>query len=137
MHKYPLHTSLALLIAVTTICLLPGFASAATDKNYECAGKNDNGMVVFREFPTLHFFERQLKIAGSDVYSSYSYAICEESDSLMVFATRREVCRAGPAEINSLGSSNGSFNKVSGRLELFGAQGMHGEYQCKETRKKY
>jgi hypothetical protein len=116
--------------------LLSGFGSVSHDENYECAGKNDNGMVSFREFPTLHISGRRLKIAGPDIFSTYSYEICDEADPQVFFATRPKVCRSKPADITSLDSSNGYFNKVSGRLELFGAQGLHGDYQCKEAKKK-
>ncbi len=137
MNKTPLRLSILSLITIlTAVCLLSGFGSISHDKNYECAGKNDNGMVSFREFPTLKFYDRRLKIAGSDIFSTYSYEICEESDTLVTFATHQELCRAGPAEIHSLSSSSGFFNKVSGRLELVGAQGLHGEYQCKVITRK-
>lgn len=137
MNKKPLRLPVISVIAIlAAVCLLSGFGNIAQDKNYECAGKNDNGMVSFREFPTLNLYGRRLKITGSDIFSTFSYEICEESDTLVTFATHQELCRAGPAEIHSLSASNGSFNKVSGRLELVGAQGLHGEYQCKAIVKK-
>ncbi len=137
MNKEPLRTSITSSLAIlVAIFLLSGFGSVSHDKNYECAGKNDNGMVSFREFPSLHFSGGRLKITGSDIFSTFSYEICDEKDTQVFFATGPKVCRAEPAAITSLETSNGTFNKVSGRLELFGAQGLHGEYQCKEATKK-
>lgn len=125
-----------MLVILAAVGLLSGFGNMSTDKNYECAGKSDNGMVSFREFPSLHFSGRRLKIAGSDIFSTYSYEICEAGDTLVTFATQQEVCHAGNAEIKSLSAVHGSFNKVTGKLALDGAQGLHGEYQCKEINKK-
>ena len=132
----PRSSSLYLLAILAAVGSLSGFGNIAPDKNYECAGKNDNGMVSFREFPSLYFSGRRLKIAGSDIFSTYNYDICGESDTLVTFATQQEICRAGNAEIKSLNAVQGSFNKVTGKLALDGAQGLHGEYQCKELNKK-
>lgn len=138
MNKNSLRSSIKPLIAgIASLCLLCGFGNATHDKNYECAGKNDNGMVIFREFPTLNFSGHRVMIAGSDIFSKYSYEVCDERDSRVSFATRPEVCRAVSAGLSTLDASSGSFNIVTGRLELYGAQGISGEYQCKESRKKY
>jgi len=122
--------------ALVAVFLLTGFGNVAHDKNYDCAGKNDNGMVSFREFPMLHFSGRGLKITRSDVFTGFNYEICDETDALVSFATGPEVCRLVPAAIKSLRASNGSLNKITGRLQLFGAQELHGEYECKEILKK-
>jgi hypothetical protein len=136
-NRNPLRSSSASLIAIlAAVFLLSGFGDISQEKKYECAGKSDNGMVSFREFPSLHFYGHRLKIAGSDIFSTYSYKICEESDTLVTFASQQEVCPAGHAEINSLKAAKGSFNKVFVVLELVGAQGLHGEYQCKEVAQK-
>jgi hypothetical protein len=131
-----LSSSIFLIVILAAVGLLSGFGNISPDKSYECAGKNDNGMVSFREFPSLHFFGRRLKISGSDIFAAYNYEICEESDTLVTFATQQELCRAAHAEIKSLSAAQGSFNKATKQLELIGAQGLHGEYQCKEVNKK-
>ena len=132
----PLYPSINTLIAsIFAVGLLSGFGNITQDRKYGCAGKNDNGMVSFREFPMLHFSGRRLTIAGADVFSALNYEICDETDTRITFATHPELCRAGPADIKSLSASNGSLNIVSGQLELIGAQELHGQYQCKEILK--
>lgn len=126
----------SLIVILAAVCLLSGFDTISHDKNYECAGKTDNGMVPYREFPSLYFEGRRLKISGSDIFSTYHYEICETSDSLVTFATRQEICHAGPASPIASSVSKGSFDTTSGLLELVGAQGLLGEYQCKEVTKK-
>jgi hypothetical protein len=133
----PLRSPGILFVAIlAAISLLSGFDAIPHDKNYECAGKSDNGMVPYREFPTLHFEGRRLKITGSDIFSTYSYEICEARGPLLTFATQQEICHTGPANPIASRSSKGSLNTASGFLELIGAQGLHGEYQCKEVAKK-
>lgn len=114
----------------------PAFGSNTSYSYFECAGKNDNGMVIFREFPALHFSGQQLKISGSDIFSTYKFQVCEAGNSLISFATDQEQCRAGAATIKSLESAYGTLNIVSGELAIAGSQGLHGEYQCKESIKK-
>ncbi|GEM_PF-5414408 len=118
------------------VCFLCGFGNIPLDLKYECAGKNDNGMVVTREFPTLYFSGHQLKVSGSAIFSSYNYEICDNGDTLVAFATRQEVCHANQESIKSLKMSYGSFNKVTGQLALYGWQGLSGEYQCKVPDKR-
>lgn len=127
---------LFLTAILAAVCLLSGFGSASHDKNYECAGKSDNGMVPYREFPFLHFEGRRLKISGSDIFSTYNYEICGASGSLVSFATQQEICHAGTASPIASSASRGSLDTTSGVLELVGAQGLHGEYQCREITKK-
>lgn len=128
------HGTLFLMLAA--VGLLSGFTGTAYGKEYDCAGKGDNGMVASREFPSLHFDGRRLKISGSDIFSTYSYEICAESATLVTFTAHQEACRTGAAEIKSMNGSNGTFNRVSGALQLDAAQGLHGEYQCQEAAKK-
>jgi hypothetical protein len=125
-----------LTVTLAAVCLLSGFGTISHDKNYECAGKSDNGMVPYREFPSLHFEGRRLKVSGSDIFSAYNYEICDPSGSLVTFATQQEICHAGTASPIASRASRGSLDKTSGLLELVGAQGLHGEYQCKEVAKK-
>lgn len=125
-----------LTATVAAICLLSGFDAIAQDKNYECAGKSDNGMVPYREFPSLRFEGRRLKISGSDIFSTYSYEICDAGGSLVTFATQQEICHAGQTSPIASSASRGTLDTTSGQLELVGAQGLHGEYQCKEITKK-
>ena len=132
MSKQPVKLSIIFLIGiVVSDYLLCGAVNISPEKNYECAGKNDNGMVVNREFPKLHFSGRQIKISGSDIFSAYHYEICGNNGSRVSFATQAELCRSGHGTINSLKDSYGSFNLDSGQLSLYGAQGLSGEYQCK------
>jgi hypothetical protein len=126
----------SLIVILAAVCLLSGFGDNSYGKNYECAGKADNGMVPYREFPSLHFEGRRLKISGSDIFSTYRYEICEASDSLVTFATQQEICHAASASPIASSASKGSLNTASGLLEIIGAQGLHGEYQCKEVAKK-
>jgi len=121
---------------LASVCLLSGFGTISHDKNYECAGKSDNGMMPYREFPSLHFEGHRLKISGSDIFSTYNYEICEASGSLVTFATQQELCHAGPASPIASSASKGSLDTASGLLEIIGAQGLHGEYQCKEVTKR-
>ncbi len=125
-----------LTATLAAVLLLSGFTTISHDKNYECAGKSDNGMVPYREFPTLHFEGRRLKISGSDIFSTYNYEICDASGSLVTFATQQEICHAETASPIASSASRGSLDTASGLLELVGAQGLHGEYQCKEVTKK-
>lgn len=118
---------------LAAVCLLSGFGAISHDKNYECAGKSDNGMVPYREFPSLRFEGRRLKISGSDIFSTYNYETCEASGSLVTFATQQEICHAGTASPIASSASRGSLDTTTGLLELVGAQGLHGEYQCKEV----
>ncbi len=127
----------SLIAAIAAIWLLSGAGTIPENRKYECAGKNDNGMISIREFPTLHFSGSRLTITGSDIFSTYNYEICAESNSLITFASNPKACPAAHAAIDSLNASNGSFNKVSGLLELDGAQGMHGEYKCNGATQKY
>ena len=129
-------SGLFLTATLAAVCLLSGFGTASHDRNYECAGKSDNGMVPYREFPSLHFEGRRLKISGSDIFSTYNYELCDASGSLVTFATQQEICRAGTASPIASSASRGSLDAASGLLELVGAQGLHGEYQCKEVTKK-
>lgn len=126
----------ALIPMLAAACLFSGFAGIAYGKDYACAGKGDNGMVASREFPSLHFDGRRLKISGSDIFSSYSYEICAESATLVTFTAHQQACRAGAAEIKAMNDSNGTFDRASGALQLNAAQGLHGEYQCQEVAKK-
>jgi hypothetical protein len=136
MGNKPLRVSFTYLIAILALAMsLSGFTSISREMNYVCAGKSDNGMVTNREFPSLSFSGRQARIAGSDIFETYNYSICGENEALISFATRQELCGSTRAGTGSLTASYGSFDKVSGRLELFGAQGLHGEYQCKEAKK--
>lgn len=122
---------LTLISTLSSIGLLCGFGNISIENKYSCAGKIDNGMVITREFPTLHFSGKQLKITGSDVFSSYKYLICNESVSLISFATQQELCPAKQVTNMSLQDSYGSLNKVTGELSLLGSQGLNGYYQCK------
>lgn len=128
---------ISLTAMILGIWLLSGFGKVSHEKIYECAGKNDNGMVINREFPILQFADSKLRISRSDIFSAFNYEICDETVSLVSFATQPELCHATLSEIKSLGSSNGSLSKVTGQLELYGAQELHGEYQCKDSLKKY
>ena len=126
-----------MIAALASIWLLSGAGTIARKRTYECAGKNDNGMMSIREFPTLHFSGSRVTVTGSDIFSTYNYEICAESDSLVTFASHAKACPAAHTAIDSLNASSGSFNKVSGLLELDGAQGMHGEYKCNGAAQKY
>ena len=129
-------SGISLTAILAAVCLLSGFGTITHDRSYECAGKSDNGMVPYREFPSLHFEGGRLKITGSDIFSTYSYEFCDASGSLLTFATQQEICHAGTASPIASRASRGSLDTDSGRLELVGAQGLHGEYQCKEITKK-
>ncbi len=94
-------------------------------------------MIATREFPTLHVNGRRLTVSGSDMFSTYSYEICAESDALVTFASQQKACAAGHAATGFPNAVNGSFNKDSGLLVLDGPQGMHGEYHCGEGAQKY
>jgi hypothetical protein len=135
-NSFPMSVILAIAI-LFSVCFLCGFGNIPLDMKYECAGKNDNGMVITREFPTLHFSGHQLKISGSDIFSSYNYEICGNNDTLVSFATQQEACRAGHEIIKSSKVSYGSLNKASGHLILYGSQELSGEYQCKAISKNY
>lgn len=127
----------SLIAALVSVWLLSGASSLPAERKFECAGKNDNGMISVREFPILHFSGSRLSITGSDIFSTYNYEICAEGDSLITFASHPKACPAAHTAIDSLNASNGSFNKVSGLLTLDGAQGMHGEYKCNGATQKY
>lgn len=126
----------SLIAALAACCLLSGFGAISYARDYECAGKSDNGMVPYREFPSLHIEGRRLKVSGSDIFSTYDYEICAASDALISFATQQEICRAPPGNEIAAKVSRGSLDITTGLLELTGAQGLHGEYQCREVTKK-
>jgi hypothetical protein len=138
MSKKLLHVTVSTLAAAISISVftLPALGIVYADKNFECAGKVDNGMVIFREFPVFHFIGQRLKIAGSDIFSTYSFEVCSESDKVLSFATGHAACNAGAAASNSLKSAHGTLKKNSGQVDIAGSQGLHGEYQCKEMIKK-
>jgi len=94
-------------------------------------------MISTREFPTLHVNGSRVTVSGSDMFSTYSYEMCAESDTLVTFASQQNACAAGHAATNSRNAVSGSFNSVSGLLEFDGPQGMHGEYQCRVGAQKY
>jgi len=136
MNKKPFCLSKISLVAIISLAyLLCGAGNIQLDKSYKCAGKNDNGMVVNREFPTLHFSAHRIKVSGSDIFSAYNYELCDNSGAHVSFATQPELCRNSQGEINSLKDSYGFYNVDSGLLSLHGAQGLTGEYQCKEVSK--
>ncbi len=130
-------SALKFIVAIFgSVFMLPAFGAIPSDKHFECAGKNDNGMVISREFPTLHFTRQQLKITGSDIFSTYNFQICENSNIVISLATDQAQCQAGIGIINSVKSAYGTLNIISGQLAIAGLQGLHGEYQCKEIIKK-
>jgi hypothetical protein len=124
------------MVILISVPLLTGSGNISSENNFSCAGKNDNGMVIFREFPVLHFSGQKLKITGSDIFSTYNFKICDVSNTLISFATDQEQCHAGIGAINTLKAAYGKLNIGSGQLAIAGSQGLHGEYQCKEIIKK-
>lgn len=140
MNKKPSGIS-ALTFAIAffgSVFMQPAFSSVSSDMNFECAGKVDNGMVTFREFPTFHFSGKQLRISGSDIFSTYNFEVCRENAALLSFATNPDECQSdeSPSANHSLKSAHGTLNKNSGQIYITGSQGLHGEYQCKASIKK-
>ena len=130
-----------LTFAIAIFCFIsisPAFGSVSSDLNYECAGKVDNGMVTFREFPAFRFSGQRLKISGSDIFSTYNFEVCSENVALLSFATSQKEClsHTSSAANNSLKSAYGTLDKNSGKIDIAGSQGLHGEYQCKASIKK-
>ena len=138
MDKKPSQISVSSLLIALTIAVftLPALGAVSPDKNFECAGRVDNGLVIFREFPVFHFSGQRLKISGSEIFSTYNFEVCSDSGIVLSFATDQDGCHAGPAPNKSIKSAHGSLNKNSGQVEISGSQGLHGEYQCKEIIKK-
>lgn len=126
-----------MIAALAAICLLSGSGTIAQDRTYACAGKSDNGMITAREFPTLRINGSRVTVSGSDMFSTYTYEICTQSDALVTFASQQKACASGHAATGSPNAVNGSFNSVSGLLQFDGPQGMHGEYKCGAGAQKY
>jgi hypothetical protein len=119
-----------------SVLALPALGDINLDKKFECAGKVDNGLVTYREFPVFHFSVQRLKVTGSDIFSTYNFAVCGESGTVLSFATDQAGCHAGATVNNSLNSARGTLNNNTGQIEITGSQGLRGEYQCKEMIKK-
>ena len=122
-------------LAYTLIYPLCSAGNTTIDLMYACAGKIDNGMVVTREFPSLHFSGTRLTISGSNIFSGYHYEICSNNEKMISFATQKLLCQQKHDALHSMTDSYGTLDKVSGKLTLLGAQDLSGEYACRGTNK--
>ncbi len=131
---------ISVLIFVTAISgpvfTLPAFCAFFFDKSVECAGKVDNGLLIFREFPAFRFSGQQLKITGSDIFSTYNFVVCSENGKKVFFTTEQTECQTGVGTKAPARSARGTFDQNTGQINITGSQGMQGEYHCKEIIKK-
>ena len=128
------------IILVAAIFLFSACSSDARDKYFVCKGMSGVGRYqqasLFPESLTLHVNGQRLTIDASQAFSA-TYEVCDESDTVVFFTSLggKTFCSTGPADLTGI-VKNGSFNKVSGQLEVAATGELNGDYQCKEASKK-
>ncbi len=131
-----MHTYLLVVLAFVS-CLIS--ACEQQEKYFNCKGTSGVGRYQekssFPESPTLHIQGQHFTIDASQTFSG-AYEICDESDTVVFLVSTggRANCDIGLVDLKGL-VKNGSFNKISGRLEFAAAGLITGEYQCKAAAK--